>query len=89
VFLFAAAMAVLAGSLTGLMPALHASRVDLQTSLKEGGGASSGSSRHPFRSILVVSQVAVSLVVLICGECSSRVFARCLPGFSVSAPTIS
>jgi predicted permease len=67
VFLFAAAMAVLAGSLTGLMPALHASRVDLQTSLKQGGGASSGSSRHPFRSILVVSQVAVSLVVLICG----------------------
>jgi predicted permease len=67
VFLFAAAMALLAGSLTGLMPALQASRVDLQTSLKQGGGASSGSSRHPFRSILVVSQVAVSLVVLICG----------------------
>jgi len=51
VFLFAAAMALLAGSLTGLMPALQASRVDLQTSLKQGGGASSGSSRHPFRSI--------------------------------------
>jgi predicted permease len=67
VFLFAAAMALLAGSLTGLMPALHASRVDLQTSLKQGGGASSGSSRHPVRSILVLSQVAVSLVVLICG----------------------
>jgi predicted permease len=55
--------------------------VDLQTSLKEGGGASSGSSRHPFRSILVVSQVAVSLVVLICGGVFLRSLQHVSPQF--------
>jgi predicted permease len=67
VFLFTTVMALLAGLLIGLMPALKASRGDLQTALKEGGSVLLASSRHPFRSILVVSQVAVSLVVLICG----------------------
>ena len=81
VFLFAAAMALLAGLLTGLMPALKVSRVDLQTSLKQGGVALSAASRHPFRSILVVSQVAVSLVVLVCGGVFLRSLQHVSPQF--------
>ncbi len=60
-------MSVLAGVLTGLAPALRATRLDLQTTLKEGGGALLASSRHLFRSGLVVSQVAICIVVLIAG----------------------
>jgi predicted permease len=67
VLVFASVMAALAALLSGLMPALKTSRVDLQAALKEGSGALLGSTGHPLRSILVVSQVAISLVVLICG----------------------
>ena len=81
VFLFAAVMALFAGLLTGLMPALKVSRVDLQTPLKQGAGALSASSRHPFRSVLVVSQVAVSLVVLICGGVFLRSLQHVSPQF--------
>ena len=59
-------MSVIAGVVTGLAPALRATRFDLQTTLKEGGGLLA-SSRHFFRSALVVSQVAICVVVLIAG----------------------
>jgi putative ABC transport system permease protein len=67
VFVFTFATSVLTGVVTGLAPALRATRFDLQTTLKEGGGALLASSRHFFRSALVVSQVAISVVVLIAG----------------------
>jgi predicted permease len=66
VFAFTLAMSVLAGVATGLAPALRATRFDLQTVLKEGSGLLA-SSRHFFRSALVISQVAISVVVLIAG----------------------
>ncbi len=67
VLAFTFLMSVLAGVVTGLAPALRATRLDLQTTLKEGGGALLASSRHLFRSGLVVSQVAICVVVLIAG----------------------
>lgn len=67
VFAYTFVLAVLAGVVTGLAPALRATKVDLQTTLKEGGGALLASSRHPFRSILVVSQVSICVVVLAAG----------------------
>jgi len=60
-------MAVAAGLITGIVPALRATRLDLQSVLKTGGGAVTGEARHPFRSVLVTSQVALCLVVLTCG----------------------
>jgi predicted permease len=60
-------LSVGAGVLTGLAPALRATRLDMQTVLKEGGGALLGSSRHPFRSTLVVGQTALCVAVLVCG----------------------
>ena len=67
VFAFTFLMSVLAGVVTGLAPALRATRFDLQTTLKEGGGALLASSRHLFRNGLVISQVAICVVVLIAG----------------------
>jgi predicted permease len=60
-------VSALAGVVTGLAPALRATRFDLQTTLKEGAGALLASNRHFFRSALVVSQVAVCVVALIAG----------------------
>jgi len=64
---FTFVVSLLAGLATGLAPALRATRVDLNSVLKEGAGAAPGSRRHLFRSALVVTQVAISLVVLVCG----------------------
>jgi predicted permease len=65
VVFFAIGTALLAGLLCGLLPAYAASRTNLNDALKEGGrtsGAGSGPSR--LRSILVVAELAVALVLL-------------------------
>ncbi len=66
VFAFTLVLSLLAGVVTGLAPALRATRFDIQTVLKESGGLLA-SRRHFFRSALVISQVAISVVVLIAG----------------------
>jgi predicted permease len=66
VFGYIATIALASGIGVGLLPALRASRTDLNSSLREGGrGASDGGHRQRLRSVLVVSQVAVSLVLLV------------------------
>jgi putative ABC transport system permease protein len=62
---FTAAVAVVAGILAGMGFAWHASRVNLNETLKEssrGGGSSSSS--HRLRGLLVVTEVALALVLL-------------------------
>ena len=54
------------GLIFGLAPALQASRVDLNESLKEGGGrGSAGGGHNRLRSLLVVSEIALALMLLI------------------------
>ncbi|MGH9793331.1 MAG: ABC transporter permease [Candidatus Acidiferrales bacterium] len=68
VFAFTAAIAVVVGLLVGLLPALRASRINLNQTLREGGralSAGAGPRRVGARNVLVVSQVAVSLVLLV------------------------
>jgi putative ABC transport system permease protein len=66
VFLFTLAVAVVTGVITGLAPAWHLSRPNINDTLKEGGRSSSlGASRHRLRTLLVVSEVALSLVLLV------------------------
>ena len=66
VFGYIAAVAVFAGVAVGILPALRASKTELNAVLREGGrGSSDGSSRQRVRSALVVGQVAISLVLLV------------------------
>jgi putative ABC transport system permease protein len=65
VLLFTLGVAVLTGILFGLIPALNASRSDLQSTLKESGARQGTGFRHnKSRSILVVTEVALALVLL-------------------------
>ena len=66
VFGFALLISVVTGLLFGLAPALLGTRMDLTESLKEAGrGAMGGLGRQRVRSVLLVSQVGLSLVLLI------------------------
>ncbi len=65
VLLFTAAIVVLTVILFGVAPALHAARVDVTNSLKEGGrGATSGAGRKRLQSVLVIVEVALAFVLL-------------------------
>ncbi len=62
---FALALAVLTGLICGLIPALAATRTDVNEALKEGGRTgTSGGGHARLRSALVVAELAVALVLL-------------------------
>jgi len=66
VFAYAMAAALFTGAIVGLWPAVRAGRTDVNTVLQSGGRSdTAGVSRHRLRSVLVVAQVAGSLVLLI------------------------
>ena len=89
VLAFTFGVSVLTGLVFGLAPALRAARVDLNTSLKAGGRNTQGeggfgSSRRRLRSLLVVAEVALSLMLLIGAGLLVRSFVRLQsvsPGF--------
>ncbi len=63
---FTLVLGALAGVLTGLAPALHASQPDLNEALKEGmRGGSAAPGRHRLRALLVISEVAMAIVLLV------------------------
>jgi predicted permease len=65
-FVFTAGLSLLAGLVSGLMPALRSSRIDIVESLKQGSGQQAGVTRHRLRNLLVIGQVAISCLVLVC-----------------------
>jgi len=85
VLLFTLAISLLAGIFFGTFPALQFSRLDLDTRLRdEGRGASAGQARTQMKNLLVVVQVALSLLLLIGAGLLLRSFGRLLgtdPGF--------
>jgi len=65
VMAFALVLTAATGLCFGLVPALHASRADLDSVLKEAGRGGSGAAGHRFRDALVVAEVTFSLVLLV------------------------
>jgi predicted permease len=83
---FTVLLALISGLLLGLIPALKYAGPRASLALRNGGRAASASrERHRARSILVVGQVAMALVLLVCAGLMIRTF-RALrtvdPGFT-------
>jgi predicted permease len=75
VALFTIAVSVLTGIVFGLFPALHTSKPNLSTALKEASGRSGTGLRHNrIRSVLVISEVALALVLLVGATLLIRTF---------------
>src|SRR5215472_12983585 len=85
VLLFAAAIVLLAAFVFGITPALHSSRTDVQSELKEGGRTSSADKAHSrVRGALAIAEAALAVVLLIGAGLMMKSLYRLLqvdPGF--------
>lgn len=85
VMAFTGGLAVLTGLTVGVLPALRASRPDLVPALKDEGALTAPGRRFGLRQGLVVTQVAVSVVLLVGGLLLTRSLMAALdtdPGFA-------
>ncbi|MGA9981559.1 MAG: ABC transporter permease [Candidatus Sulfotelmatobacter sp.] len=66
VLIFTAVISVVTGIVAGVLPALRLTRSDVNQALKQGlGRTDADSGSHRMRSVLVVSEVALSLMLLV------------------------
>ncbi|HET9531826.1 MAG TPA: ABC transporter permease, partial [Blastocatellia bacterium] len=85
VLLFTFGLSIITGIAFGIAPSLQVSSTQPGESLKEGGRASAGATRQQLRSILIVSEIALTLVLLVGAGLLIRSFFRLMqvsPGFS-------
>jgi predicted permease len=76
VLAFTALACLLTGIAFGLAPALSALRIDLNSSLKESGAASQITDRLHLRSLFVVAEVALAMVLLVGGSLLAKTLWR-------------
>ncbi len=63
---FTFAVSILTGIIFGLVPAISSSKLNVNDALKEGGrSTTAGAARQRIRSLLVVSEIALALILLI------------------------
>lgn len=65
VFAFTLGLTVVTGLVFGLAPALQAARVDLNERLKEAGRSAGGAGHNRLRSLMMVSEIALSFMLLV------------------------
>ena len=85
VLLFTFGTCVVTGIAFGLIPAFRAVRSDVNECLREAGRNTATVSRHRTRNILVVTEIALALVLLICAGLMINTVTRILrtsPGFN-------
>jgi predicted permease len=85
VLAFTLAVTLACGILCGLAPAIGSIRREMAGALKEGRGASGNAAGQTTRKVLLVSQVALSLVLLIASVLLVKSFLRLIrvqPGFN-------
>ncbi len=86
VLVFTVLVSLLTGFVTGIFPAVQLARTDLNSTLRdEGRGISGGRARGRLKNLLVIGQVALSLLLLIGAGLLLRSFERLLrvdPGFA-------
>ncbi len=84
VLLFAFVVSLSAGAAPAVVPALKASRANLQPSLKEGSGHAGGGVAHRAGAVLIVAEVALAVTLAVAGGLLLRSFAAITavsPGF--------
>lgn len=85
VLAFTAVVAIAAGVLFGLAPALQTTKMDMRPALSDASrGSTGGMNRHRVRNVLIVAEVALALMLLVGAGLLIRSFARLQqvqPGF--------
>ena len=87
VLLFSLLVTLFAGLALGLGPAIQHTRSDLNSDLKKGGRDAIGQTRNRVRSILIVSEIALSLMLLVAAGLLLKSFGRLSgvnPGFDAN-----
>ncbi|HET9307329.1 MAG TPA: ABC transporter permease [Candidatus Sulfotelmatobacter sp.] len=79
VLAFTLGLAVITGLVFGIVPAFASTRMELNDALKEGGrSAVQGPQHHRMRGVLVVAEIALSMVLLVGAGLLMRSFQRVL-----------
>jgi putative ABC transport system permease protein len=87
VLLFSLVVTLFAGFALGLAPAIQNTRTDLNSELKEGGRDGMSETRNRVRSVFIVSEIALSLMLLVAAGLLLKSFSQLRgvnPGFDAN-----